>query len=229
MKKLFVLFLIIYSAEISAQQSAFIKPDYDKIEKAIKEQGSSLFYPKLMNRYLRGDSTMTIEEKQHLYYGFSFQKDYSPYGAPKFFDSLKVILEKKPHSEDDYRKILMYGDSILNKNPFDMRVLNYQGYAYEKLKQDALLEKYVTRMRILIDAIMSTGDGTSMEKAMYVIYISHEYDMLEILGLPFGGKQKLIEPCDYLTLDKNEVGLTGMYFDVSASLNHMSKMFKTEE
>ena len=64
------------------------------------------------------------------------------------------------------------------------------------------------------------------KEAFYVIYTSHEYDLLNILGFQFGGSQSLIEHYDYLTLAENEAKIEGLYFDVSPCLNSMSKMFK---
>ncbi|WP_333878320.1 DUF4919 domain-containing protein, partial [Flavobacterium sp.] len=56
--------------------------------------------------------------------------------------------------------------------------------------------------------------------------VSHEYDMISVLGMEFGGSQSLVEGTyDYLTLKENSYGLKGFYFDISASMNKMSEMF----
>ncbi|MCW8981765.1 MAG: DUF4919 domain-containing protein, partial [Altibacter sp.] len=97
--------------------------------------------------------------------------------------------------------------------------------AFEQKMEKANFEKTYVRMSTVFDALLSSGNGVSKEEAFYVIYTSHEYDLLNLLGFQFGGMQQLIEHYDYLTVAKNEAGIEGFYFDVSPCLNAMSKMF----
>jgi hypothetical protein len=55
----------------------FLKPDYEQIKSNIKNKQSELYYSKLWDRYQQGDSTLTIDEARHIYYGYIFNKDYS--------------------------------------------------------------------------------------------------------------------------------------------------------
>jgi len=55
----------------------------------------------------------------------------------------------------------------------------------------------------------------SKETALTVIYVSDEYEMLEVLGFKFGGQQALIKDgYDELQLEENPYGITYFYFDV---------------
>ena len=64
-------------------------------------------------------------------------------------------------------------------------------------------------------AIMSSGDGLSIETALVVIYVPDEYEMLEVLGFESTQKQALMgEGYDRLEVKKNTFDITYLYFDV---------------
>ena len=115
---------------------------------------------------------------------------------------------------------------MLLDNPFDLNAINYQLYSLEQMGNMSIFNKRVIQLKTIIDALMSSGNGKNKKEAFYVIYTSHEYDLLNILGFQFGGSQSLIENYDYLTLAENEAKIEGLYFDISPCLNSMSKMFK---
>jgi len=202
------------------------KPDYKKIGKEISKESSDYYYPKLMEKFKNADTTMTLEEKRHLYYGYTFQEQYAPYEDPDYVDSLKVVLQKEQHGPADLNKIVVFSDSILSENPFDLSILSYQLYALEGLKDLILFDKKMAQATIIIDALLSSGDGRTQKTAFYVIETSHEYELLGILGLQFGGQQSLIEHYDYLEVAENQFGIEGLYFDVSPCLNSLKDMFK---
>ncbi|NHM04282.1 DUF4919 domain-containing protein [Flavobacterium celericrescens] len=227
MKKLLTLVLTILSFTAYSQELKFEKPNYNKIEKEIEKKSSSYYYEKLKEKFNSSDSTMTLEEKRHLYYGFSFQKEYSSSYHNKANDSLMNILNKEDYSTDDFKKIIEFGNQILSENPFDLRVLNYQLYAYEKMQEKDNYMKKLTQFTIIVDAILSSGDGTSKENAIYVINVSHEYDILNIIGFEFGGSQSLIAgQYDYLKVKENKFKIDGLYFDISPSIKNIENMFK---
>lgn len=225
-KALLIAFFFAYAATGFSQDWQFQKPDYKKIESEIKRKKSAFYYPKLFERYLAGDSTMTVEEKRRLYYGFIFQPEYSPYGSSDYEDSLNAILNKDTLLLGDYGQLSVFSDSLLKANPFDIKVLNYKVNISEKLNDVDGLYRNLAKMNMVIDAIISSGNGTSEKDAFYVIFVSNEYDLLDVFGLEFGGEQRLIGYCDFLKLVENEYGLEGLYFDVSASLNHLKQRFK---
>ena len=202
------------------------KPNYAEIEKNIKDKKSGLHYEKLFEKFLTGDTSFTITEKQHLYYGYQFQKNYSPYGSSDFSDSLKKVLNKEELDSNDVILGIKYGNNILEKFPFDLRTLNILSRLYSKNGDEQNSAKLKNRRENIIAAILSSGDGLTDTTALYILSISDEYDMLRILGLKFGGSQSLRGGNDYLKVTKNEYGIEGMYFDVSAPFGSMSRMFK---
>ena len=228
MKKIILTTFILIGYLSYSQSWDFEKPDYNKIEKNIKNIKSNLFYESLMNRFLKADSIMTLSEKRHLYYGYTFGENYSPYFRSDFGDSLRVVLRKEKLDSSDFNRIVDFTDKMLSENPFDLYAMNYQLYSLEQIGNKESFDKRLIQFRIIVDALMSSGNGKSKKEAFYVIFTSHEYELLSILGFQFGGSQSLIEHYDYLTLAENEAELEGLYFDVSPCLNSISKMFKNK-
>nr|MDA3843513.1 DUF4919 domain-containing protein [Candidatus Kapabacteria bacterium] len=207
------------------------KPDYDLIETEIAKEDSDLYYHKLMKRYLEADTTMTLDERRYLYYGYSFQKAYSPYGHSNYSDSLISILKKDELDSNDFRKVIIIADKVLKEIPFDLRTMNYKMYACRELEETELLYTESIKTGMLLDALLSTGDGVSIQTAYYVINTSHEYYLLSMYGLQFTS-QALIEGCDYMQVSENEYGIEGIYFNVSACFRALNKMYdrnKTDE
>lgn len=223
---LLLLILVISVASAYSQTIVVEKPDYKKIEEAIADKASELYYVKLMIRYRLADTTMTLEEKRHLYYGYSFQKEYSPYGRSDYEDKLREVLNNGKLRTSDYQKIVVFSDSILAENPFNLAVIDNQLFAFEKLGDSGRFNENITRLKIVVDAMLSSGDGLSKESAYYVISTAHEYFILNMLGLTFGGSQSLQEHYDYLTVAKNPDKIKGLYFDVSPCLQSLQKSFR---
>jgi hypothetical protein len=226
MKSLLILsILLIHCTLLHGQDWSFKKPDYKKIEKSIKKKKSNLYYAKLMDRFQQSDSTLTLKERRYLYYGYTFDSNYSPYSRSKFSDSLRAIFNKEELAEEDLTKIIEFGDAILAENPFDLNAMNYQLYAFDQQKEYKKLNNKIVQLNILLDALFSSGNGKNKKDAFYVINTSHEYNMLDVLGLGFGGSQSLRGHYDYLTVAENDAGIEGLYFDVSPCLNSMAEIF----
>lgn len=225
MKKIILIFFCLSLIAGYAQKTKVEKPNYKKIEKKISKKGSEFYYPTLMDRFLASDTTLTIEQKRCLYYGFIYQSSYSPYINSDYFDSIGVVLEKEELVVSDYEKIIVFSDSVLKENPFDLKTLNYVLYCYDYLENSEMVEKTLVKFKTIIDAIYSSGTGESLKKPYYVIFVSHEYVIINILGYKAKG-QSLIGTCDYLEVAKNKDNVKGVYFDVSPSLNFLDNLFK---
>lgn len=227
MKRMLLLIALLLSGIAGyTQELQTEKPDYKKIEKIIADNDSEFYYPKLMIRYKLADSTMTIEEKRHLYYGYTFQEGYAPYSRSDFEEELRDILKKKKLRNNDYQDIVAFSDSILAENPFNLAILDNQLFAFEKLGDATRFNENIIRLNIVLDALLSSGDGLSKKSAFYVISTSHEYFLLNILGFSFGGSQSLQEHYDFLALADNPDKIEGLYFDVSPCLASLKKSFR---
>lgn len=228
MKRIVILIVtLFFISTLFSQEINFESPNYKKISKEIKKKKSKFNYEKLFDRYSKGDTTFNLNEKRHLYYGYSFQEEYSPYGSSEYTDSLKIFYQKETLTEFDFKEIIKFSELILDKNPFNLRAINNLSFSYYNLGNSELENSYYNKSSIIIDAIMSSGDGLSEKTAFYVIYVSHEYDLLDAIGFGFGGEQSLTtNGFDYLKLQDNEFSIEGFYFEISRSLEHLNLMFK---
>lgn len=216
MKSFISVLFLLFSATAFCQTEEFSKPDYKQIEKNTGDKKSPLYFDTLFDRYKKADSTMTIEEKRHLYYGYSFQKDYSPYSISDAQEELNEILRSEKTDKKTLEKLLKVSGKVLEDYPYGIRIKEYRVYAFKQLGKYKEARAEETQASIIIDAILSTGDGSTQENSFYVINTSNEYEILDILGFRFGGDQQLIEhKYDYLTLAENSYNIKGFYFDVT--------------
>jgi len=220
-KSLLLLMLIFFTCSLLLAQNTEIKPiKFKKIRKEIKKKKSPYYYPLLFQRYLELDTSLTAEEFKYLYYGFSFQAEYQPYGTPLLRDSLISYLNRKNLIQAEYRIAAKIVGDLLHESPFRLRETFIAAVAWEMAGNEAVSQAYFTFYEKQVDAIMSTGDGLSENTAFVVIYIPDEYEILEVLGFRFNGMQSLLNnKIDMLQISENPYGVTELYFDVSRLLS----------
>jgi len=222
MKKILLSIIsILCLAGILFAQDTDIRPlKFKKIKKEIKKKKSAFYYPDLLQRYHDLDTTLTVEDFRHLYYGYTFQKGYTPYGTPALQDSLINYLSRPELLRAEYEVAARIGGELLQANPFRLRETFITAVSYEMAGNLRMSGIYFDLYAKQVDAIMSTGDGLSTNSAFVVIHIRDEYELLEILGFEFGGKQYLLEGgYDMLELKENQYGIDALYFNVSRLLD----------
>lgn len=226
MKKItFLLLLLVACVNVFAQDEDFFsKPDYKQIEKSIKDPTSPYSYSKLMQRYQAADSTMTLEERRHLYYGYTFNLDYKGTDNQEYNDKLAELLAKQEFTDTDYNNILTHTDVMLRDDPFSLRALEAQLFVYAQQDNVNGYIANVVKKKIVFDAIVSSGDGISQGTPIYVIRVGHEYDLLGYLGYSFGGNSKILKKkLNYLSLKNNKFGIDALYFNIEPVLKYMGK------
>ena len=214
------------------QQEDYQKPDFATIGKNIKDKNSPFYYPVQFKKYMEDDTTLTVEEYRYLYYGFSFQPEYDPYGKSAVLDKLRTALDKKDMTPPEIDQVITMEKTVLKEFPFNLRNLNMLVNMYDKKNGKVNAEKAFKKLLGVARAIMSTGTGLADSAAMYVISVEHEYDMLGLLEYEFGGSQHLVSykgsQMDYLTVADNKYLTKGMYFNVDRLFASMEKMFKKD-
>ena len=224
MRNLILLFaLVTGSLAVYAQEDDFKAINYKEIEQHISNSTSNLYYPNLMERYKMGDSTLTIEEMRHLYYGFVFQPEYVPTDVSEYNAKMADALSKKIFTAQDYDKILEYADALLKEDPFNLRAINAKLLVYAQKNNAEAYKKNAEKRKIIQDAIVSSGDGMSEKTPFYVIKVAHEYDLLGFLGYKFGGVDKIVKNCNYLSLATNRYGVDKVFFEISPVLKYVTK------
>ena len=215
----FLIFIISISIHGIAQNVTFTKPDYNAIRKHVFDNTTEYFYPKLFNRYLQGDTTLNLDHFRHLYYGYTLQLSYVPYKESKYQDKMFVYLKKGTLTTAELNEFIKLAELNLKDLPFDIRTLNILSFSYKQ--KNEILKSQIAEFKkeAIIKAIFSTGNGLTEQTAFYVIDPAQEYDILNELGLKFGGSSDLTNSlCDYLIVQPNEQNIRGYYFDISRIL-----------
>ncbi|OJV75574.1 MAG: hypothetical protein BGO34_01110 [Bacteroidia bacterium 44-10] len=204
-------------------EDSFEKPNYDQIQANIGNKQSNFYYQKLWDRYLRGDSTLTVDEARHIYYGYVFNKDYSSLSSAKNTKEVYAILNKEEPSQKEWEEVISLLNTALQVEPFSCRYLYYQNIAYNALKNDKDAAKNHHKIQCVLNALTSTGDAFTKETAIHVIAVPTEYDYLFLLNLPRGDQALVNGGFDVLYIGENQEGIEEMWFDVNQSLNNMFK------
>lgn len=197
------------------------KPDMEKIRETTLDPKSKFYFPKLMAKYLRNDTTMTNEEYRNFYLGYMFQEDYDPYRTSPYSGVTDSLRLKATHSKEEIDTIRKYAELTLRDNPFDLRQMSFLVHVLKEKRKDMSAKIWEYRLEHLLGAIKSTGTGESIDNAWYVIYPMHEYDMVQLMGYQAVDADFYDPGVDYLTVEpdpdaKNRKGKTakGFYFNV---------------
>lgn len=230
MKKAIISVITVFiTVSVFAQNPLFIAPDYQGIKSVMNDSSSVFYYPRLMERYQNVDTTLNMEDFRVLYYGTLFTSTYSPYARPEKNDTLTAILNTDTITADEFRTIIRLENNIVEKFPFNLWDLSVLLFSYNKTGDTVQYNKTNFKLNMLARTILSTGDGKSEKTAWHVISVDHEYDLLNLLGLRFGGEQMLTAGgCDYLKLKPNDFEIEGLYFDVSQILQKEGELLKLQ-
>lgn len=218
-KAITLLCLLIWGISVFAQE--FSAPKYKVIEKNVNDISSSFYYPKLMDKYTKGEE-MNLEEQRHLYYGYVFQPSYSAIDTSAHNANMLDVLSKKSFSKADYANILSQADALLAQDPFNIRALNAKLLVFAQQDNANEYKKVANQRKNIYDAILSSGDGLEKKTAFYVTKVSHEYDLLGLFGYQYGGEEKIIDKhYNYLKIKDERFGIEKLYFEISPVLEYM--------
>ena len=224
---LFILFIFcLTSLPCTAQSDAV---DFDAIERAVGDRQSPFFYPTLMQRYLNNDTTLSDDEYLHLYIGYAFQEEYNPYRTSVYANVKNELYTKLEHTPAECDSIVWYARHTLDDFPFDLRQMNLLIYALKEKGETQEAAIWEHRLRRIVDTIFSTGDGESPETAWIVIHPTHEYNIINRIGLT-GTHYSFVEPYyDHVAVGENPLNFEGFYFNVRKILEEYIRKFNPTE
>lgn len=223
-KMLFLTFFLI-GIRASAQEASFKIPDYNAIEKAIKDKSSSFYYPKLMERFVSNDTLLTNEDYQHLYLGYVFQPKYNAFWKSPDEKKLREFYSKQELETKDYDEIIKLANHSLSDFPFDLKQLNFLSYVQHLKGNEEAAKMASLKFHRILNAIFSTGDGKQCETGFHVILVEHEYLILNVFEIE-SKSQALVGNCDYLSFEKGRYKVDGIYFNIQKMLENESKALK---
>lgn len=215
MKKILTLlaFLMVSGTTFAQQTTA---PDYALIKKNITDKTSDYYYPNLVARYTAADTSMTLEQRRHLYYGTATINTKTDRNAStEALRKMSELLMKPEPSRDDLEAVLDYTTTILAYDPYSITIKQYRQYCLRELGyyKQAIAERAQTE--IIVDAILSSGDGSTVDNTIHVVSQETEFEIVHLLGFePEGDEYATNGQVDYITLGKNAYGKPGLYFEV---------------
>ncbi|OQY04217.1 MAG: hypothetical protein B6I20_03470 [Bacteroidetes bacterium 4572_117] len=213
---------ILFCFQINGQ-----KLDYVKIGKQITDSNSVYYYPKLFGRYIAADRGLSVKDFRYLYYGYTFQDVYHPYTDSEYRKNLAIFYSKKEISKSDRGRMIKYANLILQSSPFDLRSLQLLDYAYyhngdHKKSNDAEFKR-----KMIIKAILSTGNGIMKKTAIHVINDLHKFDLLNEMGLRYNGQLQAVNNVnEFLGVIVNDKDIKGIYFNVGRMYEISAKKLK---
>lgn len=157
-------------------------PDMAAIESEVSDPSSVYHYPKLMAKYERNETVMTLDEYRRLYLGYIFEEDFNPYRTSPYAGLVEELYFKSHHSKSECDQIIKYAELSLKDDPFNLQQIDYLIYALREKKKNHLANIWQYRLNHLLEAIVSTGTGLDRDNAWVVINPQHEYFLLNRLG-----------------------------------------------
>ncbi|HNQ68630.1 MAG TPA: DUF4919 domain-containing protein [Bacteroidales bacterium] len=226
MKNILIAFICLLAQNIFSQQIGMV--DFDKIKLLTQDSLSETYYPKLIERFVSFDTTLTENDYKLLYYGNIFTENYDPYGRS---DAENEFLEI--YNKQEYTQAIPLGLKVLEENPINTTVLFKMYVIYYQLSDTENRNNYAMLYYGLLSEIYYSGDGKTCETAMVVIKVSDEYEIISELQLNVK-MQSLVGDCDLMEFDtklqeleKGEKPIKQLYFNVRIPLENLSKQFRS--
>lgn len=212
--------LTMHAAPTSAR-AALGKPDLEAIRTASIDEHSQYYYPTLMRKFLRNDTSMTNVEYQYFYYGTLFQEDFDPYRKPvnpQQLEEITPLFSKKEITRSERERILEYALTAIDDDPVNLRQINNRIFAYEQKGDVNLARIWQNKLNHLLLVIAASGTGDSHEGAWIVVSPQHEYDFLNLKGITATGHRFEEPHYDFIEVEQSGKGPAGYYFNVEELL-----------
>lgn len=224
MRPLLIIFFFMMAGAAMAQNN-FRPVNRDSVKLAITDSSKNTYYPKLMERYNRFDTTLSMDEYRLIYYGFVFQDEYFAYANDMKREIGELVRDRR------YDKASDVCDKALAGMPVGLSPNYYKSYVLFKMNVTDSAAYYVFRYQRLRDAILSTGNGETCETAFKTIYVSDEYDIIHNWFEIESRAQSLVRfICDKLHVSKSKTWRqSSIYFDTSETFENMKKKFRSKE
>ena len=197
---------------------AFHRPDYELIQSVGKPA-----YDRLVTRFYDGDTTLTANEINTIYYGSAFYNRLSTAVGAK---SLNEMLEKNAPMGD----VIAFSMGYLMACPVDLEMLMYMAAIANMNNDTAGVYKYYWMVSSLADAILSTGDGKTDSTAFHVVTVADEYTIMRYLLQVQPDMQTLTSSmCDMFDATTQSGRKIKLYFDVQLILALEHRMFSNDK
>lgn len=180
-------------------------------------------YEALLERVKAGDATVSFKDLRMAY---TESPEYAPYGGDT--ETRKSMLSAL--TGKDYDKALEYAGKILKQKYVDITAHLVSNIAYNELKNAERAKYHHGVVEGLVQSILRSGDGKTLETAFVVIATDEEYALFNILRLK-AVSQSLVHDKDHSYDRMDAVDLktnqkTTFYFNIDIPFNWLSKSLK---
>lgn len=213
MKRFLILLLALMPLFAMAQRV----PDNEAILARTIDNSSPYYYPRLMERYIHGDTTLTADEYHHLYYGFAFADNYRPLeNDPARIDVLEVFVATETPDSTQLLRVIEAAERLMHSDPFSPQNLNILTFAYGKLGDERMERICYDRFTKVMQTIESSGAGRREDSPWHVLTFQHAADFTAWRGGEINNRQVRSRSVEYIQLRvKDADGNRGYFFDFS--------------
>lgn len=198
MKHLLLLFLLAVATGAAAKV-----PNEELILDRTMNAASPFYYPALMMRYNSDEPKLSDEEFHYLYYGYAYRDEYKPLAANPELDKLLMLasginLDKPDRTTAEH--LIALGNEVLQRDPFNPKVLNIMSYAYGVIGDKKREKAYSDRMYGVIRTILDSGDGFTQKTPRHVLMFDHALDLLSAENLSYGKARIVSRTVEFVPL-----------------------------
>ena len=213
MKRILILLLALLPIASMAQRV----PDNEEILSRTIDRSTPYYYPRLMERYIHGDTTLTLDEYHYLYYGFAFADNYRPLESdPARIDVLEVFATTETPDSTQLLRVVESAERLMHSDPFSPQNLNILTFAYGKLGNRHMERVCYDRFTKVMQTIESSGTGRREESPWHVLTFQHAADFTAWRGGEINNRQVRSRSVEYIQLRvKDTDGNRGYFFDFS--------------
>lgn len=213
MKRVLILLLALLPMFAMAQRV----PDNEDVLAKTIDNSSPYYYPRLMERYIHGDTTLTLDDYHYLYYGFAFADNYRPMESdPARIDVLEVFIATEMPDSLQLLRVVEAGERLMHSDPFSPQNLNFLTFAYGKLGNRHMEEVCYDRFTKVMQTIGSSGTGIRENSPWHVLAFQHAADFTAWRGGEINNRQVRSRSVEYIQLKvKDAEGNRGYFFDFS--------------
>lgn len=138
--------------------------EYDSYLSRSNDSESPFFYPKLLSRFVEGDTSLQSREILHLLIGFTAKSEFQPY---RYFSKERVIFSLVEGKE--YQKALQSADSLLANVPVSQQAIISKAIALHYLGKSDESKLEFWKFEKIMKAMAWSGDGMTPETAFFAL------------------------------------------------------------
>ncbi|WP_118950496.1 DUF4919 domain-containing protein [Taibaiella helva] len=159
------LLLIITGFALTGRAQHFnYRKDYETILRRSRDTADAAYYPRLLSRFLKGDSTVTVAQMLHLMIGYTGRQPFTPYEDLATEKRIYEYNNKTQHEE-----AIKLCDSFLQLRPLNQQAIIEKAYAFHKLNRQDSSTWYKAQFGRLMAAMDWSADGRTPDHAMFAI------------------------------------------------------------